>query len=77
MRWLAIMSGEVEVMLDAQQERGNDDAADLLAERDRIIAELGEKDSRTARLVAIEDDTDAGNAAAMVNETTNRGADHE
>lgn len=57
------VSSDVEVILAAQQERSNDDTADLLAERDRIIAELVELDSRKARLVAIEEDTDAANAA--------------
>lgn len=57
------VSGDVDVILEAHQDRSNDDTADLLAERDRIIAALGEVDSRTARLVEIEDDTDEANAA--------------
>lgn len=57
------VSGDVEVILEAHQDQSNDDTANLLAERDRIIAELGELDSRTARLVEIEHDTDEANAA--------------
>lgn len=52
----------VAVILDAAPEPDADNVADLLAERDRILTDLVELDSRRRRLEAIEADTDEANA---------------
>lgn len=55
---------DIDALLADPQGLSDDARADLLADRDRIVAELGELDSRTARLAAIEDDIEESNTDA-------------